>query len=229
MPYWDVHFKPGFNLVRLVTKRHVDVTNEVNNSVNVTLQKQVEDIVGKLILANADGTQLPLIETLKSELGIKTPVRVATKTVACPPLPKVIPGIAAADAFDANDCFGTIFRIKVPKSGILYAATYWDFDDESTQLDLEVFKENFTQTASDAAWAPSDEDLLNFVTEIQFYAGDDHINSYTFEAKNIGKAYVAPEGYFWIQAVDRSTKTIAASAMPRVQLFILSDDPDFEP
>jgi len=162
-------------------------------------------------------------DVVQAILRIKT-----TEIVSCPIAPVMIPGITAADAFDANDCMGTIIELIVPMRGILVSATLFDLDDEGTPVDLEVFKHSIAQIASDAAWAPSDEDLLNFVTEIQFYVGDDHINSYTFEAKNIGKAYTAPEGYFYIQAVDRSTKTIAGAAIPKIQLFILSDDPDFE-
>lgn len=166
-----------------------------------------------------------LIELLES---IESLVFAPKTIVSCPATPVEIPGIAAADAFEANDVFGTLVELDVPKSGVIISATFWDLDDESTQIDLEIFKRKITQTASDAAWAPSDTDLLHFVTELAFVIGDDHINSYTFDLTNIGKAYTAPEGKFWIQAVCRSTPTIAAGSMPRFQLQIQSFDPKFE-
>src|SRR3990167_3863753 len=75
---------------------------------------------------NAKGT--PDGRTVVAELG-----------VSCPLQPFEIPGITAADAFDANDCFGTVFKIRVPKAGIIQSATFWDMDDEGTQIDFMVF------------------------------------------------------------------------------------------
>ncbi|MDD5703879.1 MAG: hypothetical protein PHU23_17735 [Dehalococcoidales bacterium] len=151
----------------------------------------------------------------------------ASKIVSCPIRPVMIPGITAGDAFDANDCFGTIVKLPVPKRGIIYSATFYDIDDEGSQVDLEVFNGSITQIASDAAWAPSTTDILRFVTEIAFFAFDDHINCQTSELLNIGKAYIAPDGVFYIQAVCRGTPTIAAGASPKFKLGILSLDPDF--
>lgn len=149
------------------------------------------------------------------------------KIISCPDNPIDIPGIAAADALDAGDAFGTIFTIKVPKSGIIYSATFWDLDDEGSQVDLEIFKTSFTQIASDAAWTPSDGDMLSFVTELAFVGFDDHINNQTSSLTNIGMAYTAPGGKLYIQAVCRGTPTIAAGSSPRVQLQIISYDPDW--
>src|SRR3990167_6106490 len=228
MPFWDVHFKPGFNLVRLVTKRQIDVTNEASNSVQVTLQKQLEDVVGKIILANSEGVELPLIETLRAGLSIKNNVMVISNTVSCPPLPIEIPGIAPADAFDADDCFGTIFRIAVPKRGEIRSATFWDMDDEGSQIDLFIFKENIPQIASDAGWAPTDEAMWPFVTLLQFATFTDSGTSRIAELVNIGKGYTAPDGYLYIQSVCRGTPNIAQAHMPRVQIQILSSDPEFK-
>ncbi len=151
-----------------------------------------------------------------------------SKVVSCPIHPVEIPGITASDAFDANDCFGTIVELFVPPSGIIYSATFWDLDDEGTQVDLEIFKYNITQIASDAAWAPTDADILHLITELAFVSFDDHINNQTSEVTNIGKGYTAPEGKFYIQAVCRGTPNIAAANMPRFQLQIIPDDPNWK-
>jgi len=165
-----------------------------------------------------------LADVIRAILQIKN-----TDVVSCPATPLEIPGITAADIFDANDCFGTIMQIAVPKQGILYGATFFDLDDEGSQVDLEVFRSLIPQIASDAAWAPTDSDILKFLAEIQFVgaAFDDHGTCQTCEVRNLGIAYTAPEGYLWIQAVARGTPTIAAANMPRIQLHILSTDPDW--
>lgn len=158
----------------------------------------------------------------------KIPKSRVSKVVSCPLYPVEIPGIVAANALDANDAFGTIVTLYVPYSGIIYSATFWDLDDEGTQVDLEIFKHSITQIASDAAWAPTDIDMLSFITELSFAAFDDQINSQTSELTVIGKAYAAPEGKFYIQAVCRGTPTIAAGASPRFQLQIIPDDPEWK-
>lgn len=162
-----------------------------------------------------------LEDVVKSILGIRT-----TTIVDCPLEPIEIPGSGSSGAYEVNDCMGTIFTIHVPKRGVIVSATYWDLDNEDKQLDLEIFKRNFTQIASEATWSPTDVDIVKFVTELAFVNGDDHNSSYTFDITNIGKAYTAPEGKFYIQAVTRGTPTIAA--LPRVQLQIQSFDPAFK-
>lgn len=160
-------------------------------------------------------SQLELLEQIHSLLTMGNHI------VDCPSVPAEIPGITAGDAFDANDVFGTILKIKVPKSGVIYSATFWDFDYEGTQINLHIFKEDITQIASDAAWAPSDEDMQKLVTRLAFVAFDGHTNSYTSELTNIGKGYNTPDGYFYIQAQCVGTPTIAAGKSPKVQLQIM--------
>lgn len=53
------------NKVRLVDARGIDVTERVNKSVKVTLQKQLDQIVGKVILSDSEGNLLDLSEGLK--------------------------------------------------------------------------------------------------------------------------------------------------------------------
>lgn len=151
-----------------------------------------------------------------------------TQIVSCPLTPVEIPGITAADELDANDAMGTLVTLLVPKRGVIVSATFYDLDYKGTQVDLEIFNHSITQVANDAAWSLGDIDVLSFLTEINFFAFDGHTACYTSEVKNIGKAYTAPEGKFYIQAVTRSTLTIAAGSMPRFQLQIQSFDPDFK-
>lgn len=60
----------GGNKVRLVDGRQVDVTELVNHSIKVTLQKMYEDaVVGKFVLASSEGEELtPFITSLKDAI-----------------------------------------------------------------------------------------------------------------------------------------------------------------
>ena len=154
------------------------------------------------------------------------------RLVSCPAEPLVIPGVGTAAVYAGTaaipECLGTIAILTVPKSGVIYSATFYDIDDEGSQVDLEIFKRPITQVADNAAWTLSAANNPAFVTEIQFFAFDDQIASQTSEVKNIGKAYNAPNGLFYIQAITRGTPTIAIGAIPRFQLQIQSFDPSFE-
>jgi len=163
-----------------------------------------------------------LLQELLKEIKKQTSSQ--NSVVCCPGNPIVIDGITAADALDANDAMGKITKLAVPKAGIIYSATLWDPDDEGLEIDLEIFKAEITQIANDAAWALSDQDSLAFVTELAFAAFDDHGTSQTSELTNIGKAYTAPAGYFYIQAVARGAHNIAAGSSPRFQLQIIPVD-----
>lgn len=68
----------GGNQVRLVDRRGVEITEEVNHSAKVTLQRQLEEIVGKFVLADSEGEELPLIQTLLDGIAIKDGARVET-------------------------------------------------------------------------------------------------------------------------------------------------------
>ncbi len=156
-------------------------------------------------------------------------VKVKQRTIyACPEVPIQIPGIGTGSAYQTGDCFGTQFAIKVPKQGRLNGAIFFDLDDEGLQTDLEIFSAPIVQVADNSAYAPTDAEILALITELQFFAFDDHGTSQTSEVKNFGKDYVCPSGEFRIQAVARGAQNIAAGNLPKVQLFILSDDPDWE-
>lgn len=226
----EVILKAGSKLAgkfRLVNKRGVEITEEVNNSIRATLQRQLEEVIGKVILADSEGNPLEFLNNL-SDIHIIHSLKLVDKTVSCPPHPMEIPGIGTGSAYTANDCLGTMAVIDVPKSGVIYSATFWDLDDEGSQVDLEIFKDSIAQIADNGAWSPTDFDMLNFVTELAFFSFDVHINSQTSELRGIGKAYTAPSGKLWVQAVTRSTPNIATQNIPRFQLQIISDDPDWE-
>lgn len=61
------------NKVRLVDGRQIDVTELVNHSVRVTLQKQLNEIIGKILLTDSEGNILNLAQGLNVQFltGLK--------------------------------------------------------------------------------------------------------------------------------------------------------------
>jgi len=192
-------------------------------------------MVDKLSIINQESTEgtaelqdRSLIERLAAIESLCGLIFTPKIIVSCPVMPVAIPGITVADELDANDVMGSIVVLPVPKAGVIYSATFWDLSNLGTQVNLLIFKQSIIQIASDSAWAPTDGDMLNFVTRIPFVSFASHTNSQTSEVTNIGKAYNAPEGRFYIQAmVGATAQTITVGNIPRFQLQILSQDPDF--
>ena len=208
--------------VRLVDSNGAEITDAAKQAARATLVEGEE----KIGVVGFDEEKNEVRVTKLDELIDLIP-RI-NRIVSCPPKPVKICGILDGDAFDANDCFGTVTSVDVPKSGIIYSAKFYDLDDEGSQVDLEVFNESIAQIASDAAWAPSDADLLKLVVELSFVAFDDHINNQTSQLTNVGIAYTAPSGVLFVQAVCRGTPTIAAGAMPHFQFGIICTDPTWQ-
>ncbi len=150
-----------------------------------------------------------------------------TTIVNCPLEPIVIPEVGT-NTYTTLDTFGKIVKLKVPQRGEIRSAIYYDLDYEGLQVNLHIFRRSVTQIAPEDAWAPSDADILDLVTTLSFVSYVNHSNSYTFELTNIGKAYTAPKGFFWIQAQCVGAQDMAsAEVYPRFQLQIQSFDPNF--
>ncbi len=164
------------------------------------------------------------------EEAIKAAVKAigTASIVSCPLEPIAVSGVSA-NTFTAGDAFGLLMKVAVPKRGLLVSATFFNRDDEDIQYDLEIFRHLPTQIASEAAWVLSAADNPKFVTELSFVSNDDHTDTRTSQLTNIGLAYTAPEGYFWIQIVDRGGSDMASEAVnPMIQLQIQSFDPEFK-
>ena len=151
------------------------------------------------------------------------------KMVTCPlTYPLTLNGSDAATALESGDTLGFVTELRVPTSGIIYGATLYDFDDKGIATDLEIFTAPIANVAVDAAFAPTDAEMLNFLTELNFVAFDDQGGSQTSEIFNVGKGYSTPTGVLYLQGVTRGTPTVTAGSPYRVRLYIISDDPNWK-
>ena len=186
----------------------------------------VKDVqIADLIDLFKEGITIEITQAIKD--AFKS-IKAVTHTVSCPRTPIEIPGIGTDAAYAAGDCLGTLFEIEVPTSGVIYSASYYGLDDETLQVNFEIFKARIPSGTDNLAWSPADSSILNRLTRLAFFNFEDQINSQTSELLNIGKAYTAPRGKLWFQGVAQGALTIPALNIPRVQLQILSDDPEWQ-
>lgn len=133
-----------------------------------------------------------------------------------------VPGIGAAAAYASGDAFGTQLEFPVPRYGVIESLLFVDLDNERIPKDLVLFSRDFTATADNAAFDPSDEDMVFCLGSISILAGDYILfnDSSLAAVTSIGLAYEAPEGTIWGQLVTRGLDNIAAGSEPFLRLVI---------
>ena len=145
---------------------------------------------------------------------IQNIVRVAGKSCITPYL--VIPGIGTGVAYVSGDALGTMFSIPVPKSGVIETAIMLDLDDEGIQTELWLFREAFTATVDNDAFAVSDQDLLKLIAVISITNFANAGNNQVGINNGLSLPYTAPEGCFYCQCVVRGVPNIAADHLPHI-------------
>ena len=163
-----------------------------------------------------------ILNQLREPFTVKQPVLVRQQNYSTGYVP--VPGITAAAAHADGDALGTRFTFQVPRSGTISVATYVCRDDEGIEVDLVLFTAPFVETADDAAFAPTDVDMLGFLSTITFSTYKNFGSNQSSMAVNIGLDYVAPDRTLWAQFITRGASTIAANNMPHVALTIRADE-----
>ena len=174
----------------------------------------------------------PLPITGEVDVVARRPLLAQTKTVTCPLVPMQVPGITTADALDALDTVGSLFFIATPPSGIIKAARWYDPSDQGSEINVHVFSGKVTLSASDAAWTLNDDDSLRELDTLEFTSTSfvDNIANRYARLTDIAIPYSTRIGGLWFGAATpaASTPTYTAPAFPRLQLVILTDDPDWQ-
>ena len=71
-----------------------------------------------------------------------------------------VPGIGTGAVYAAGEAFGSKFHFNVPKRGVIQTVIMLDLDDEGIETELWLFRNDFTATADNSAFAITDLDLL---------------------------------------------------------------------
>jgi len=154
---------------------------------------------------------------------INDPVKVVTSTFASGRYQ--IPGITTGAAYADGDVIGRQFSIKVPKSGVIQSAVFYDLDDEGIQIDFILHRSQWTTVIADNdPMDLADDDLVKIIDVLEFSTFVDFTNGRISFLNSIGKAYVVgDDNLLWVTARARGIVTIAAGNLPQFQLTILSD------
>jgi len=134
------------------------------------------------------------------------------------------PGIVTGVAYTDLEAMGTAFSFRVPVSGIIQSANYYDLDDEGLQVDLLLMDNEPAVQTDNSPVSFSDDDLIKIVTRIQFTTFADVTNGQFSEVKNIGRPYVQENRVLWAQLQARGALNIAAGNLPMFRIFILADE-----
>ena len=164
------------------------------------------------------GSEHPLFvqvkQTAESELNVPVTSHIFPSALT------EIPGIGTGAAYATADAFGIRFSIVVPVEGTIAQVTFLDFDDEGLNKELVLFSREFTATADNSAFAPSDADL-------EFCLGVISIDTwYNYSSNQVGIAipafhYTAPSGTLYGQFVTRGADNIAAGSVPKFFMVVI--------
>ena len=152
-----------------------------------------------------------ILNVLRGGIGAYSPTTVVG--------PYQIPDLTLGGAYAANDAFGGMFTIAVPKFGTITDVIFYDRDDEGLNKDLVLFTRSFSPTANDAPIALRDD-------ELKYSIGPISVDSWTDLLDNrLGRvtpalSYVAPQGKLWGQWVTRGADNIASGSEPLFALVI---------
>ncbi len=122
---------------------------------------------------------------------------------------KTIPGMHTGSAYASGDALGTKFEIIVPTVGVIVAAYLTDMDKEELAVDFLAFNDDFVGGTDDSAFDLSDADRHRIAVPLT-------ISSYmSFNDNSLGywtgaRAYLAPEGKLYIQAITRGAQNLTA-------------------
>jgi len=137
-----------------------------------------------------------------------------------------------AGAYAANDAVGgkltfTLLEANYPErsTGIIQGVTITDKAGQNAALDLILFQSDFTPTADNAPFDPSDADLLNLAGAIKILSSD-----YLAFADNsaairgaLALPFSATTRFLYGQLVARGTPTYASTSDLTVILTVLAD------
>ena len=127
---------------------------------------------------------------------------------------------ATVTALDANDAVGNMMTFTVPRMGRILSVKFIDLADQTSALTLHVYSKPFVAAASDAAYTISDEDAVNWVTNVTPTMVDEGA-AQVGEVIDIDSEYLSKSRRLYAQLSTSGTPTFTQATMPLVQMYIL--------
>lgn len=139
-----------------------------------------------------------------------------------------VPGIGTGAAYADGDTFGNLIELRGAfnddkRSGTIVSAVWHDHDNERINKDISVWASRITQTADNAAFAPSDADLQSARGVFQISAWSAWSSIAVGTEANIGLWVQSHSPSLWVQVITRGADNIAANKIPVLVLSIVPD------
>lgn len=125
--------------------------------------------------------------------------------------------MASGDALGAKSSFANI-----PRRGTIMSVVVADNAKQSVNLDIYLFSADIAGTATNAAFDPTDAELLTCVGVILVDTWKANNDNSIGSIDNVGLPYYAPGGVLYFQCVTRGTPTYAAVDDVSIRLGILA-------
>lgn len=126
--------------------------------------------------------------------------------------------------YTSGDAFGGKLTFLVPGRGVIQNITVIDSEGNNPAMDVAFYDQDFTATADNAAWAPSDADAANLIGVVNLVLWATAANNGIATRAGIGLAYALadPEEHtLSAQCVVRAAPNYAASQTITVRLGII--------
>lgn len=122
----------------------------------------------------------------------------------------------SGDALGAKSSFP-----NVPEKGTIMAINVRDADKESVNLDVVFFASDIVGTDANAAFAPTDAELLTSLGAVLVDTWKAFSDNSMGSVDNVGLPYWAPGGVLYFQCVTRGTPTYTTTTDIALSLSIV--------
>ncbi len=132
--------------------------------------------------------------------------------------------VVAVSTYSSGEAFGAKGSFtNIPEHGVIMSAMLIDADDTPSEVDLDIvlFSRDIAGSADEAAFAPTDAELLTCVgaVEIDLFKtfGDNGLGI----VDNVGMPYWAPSRTLFFQCITRGAPTPSATSDFKIALGIV--------
>lgn len=130
--------------------------------------------------------------------------------------------VSVAAAQGAGDALTNMANFtSLPTSGTIMSISLIDKGFQSASTEVYLSQASFTATTINAAFSPSDADLLNMVGYFTLNTWFAFVDNSVCEIDNIGRPYYTPDGKIYLQLITRGTPTPASSSDYLISLGIV--------
>ena len=128
--------------------------------------------------------------------------------------------VVDTNLMSSGDALGAKQQFTVPVHGEVIGVVVRDAAKQSANLDIVLFNKDITGTATNAAFAPSNTELLTAVGAILVDTWKAFSTNSLGVESNIRMPYWAPGGTLFFQCVTRATPTYAAASDVQISILV---------